>query len=750
QLTNSKKLIIVQNAVFTNTGLTLLGTSILQINSGANMIVNANSSNLEIGSDVNSKIDIQSGANLIKNGANHFNITSLFIFNGILTINSGTINFFSSGTQTFNGNVFNNGTLNIASGGPYNFVNTLSGAGIFKVSGGIVNFNNGSSTTNEIIIENGTFNDNIGLNLNNVTVKGGVLSGPGSPVINGILNWSAGTISGSGTLTVITANFSNTLFLTTKTFKLTGVGVNLNNNSFILFLSSANFVIEQGASYTSNNSTSTSEEIRDNSITSLIINKGVITKSGSGTFTLSAPLNQETTGETDIYQGILTLNKDGGIYGAISNSATLNIQITGGLNFLGPGFNNSGTITSNALKFGASTLQELENNGTMAQLIVNNSLLSINGRQTITNAITINSGCTISEGVLDIGSLPLTGMGPSNYIKTLGAGSLRRIVPISGTNTQFPMGYGNSYNPVIIKLTSGSANQLFGVGISNELGGSDFGDEHVNRQWYIDNLSFGTITATLTLQWNAADEDPAFDRSNCFIIRREDFWETMQTNGPASTVSPGVYTRTAAELTQFSYWSIGSPGFLPVELVSFTGRTDDSKNILNWKTASEKNTSLFIVERSEDGYSNWSEVAHIKAFGNSNTEKLYSVFDENPFNESYYRLKILDFGGKYSYSKIIQIKRNNEFDSYIEKLWPNPFNNNLTLELFNKLESSEAKVQILNFQGELVYEKELESSENKQEINLDLVKLPDGPYIIQLINERIKPIQTKIIKCKSL
>jgi hypothetical protein len=90
----------------------------------------------------------------------------------------------------------------------------------------------------------------------------------------------------------------------------------------------------------------------------------------------------------------------------------------------------------------------------------------------------------------------------------------------------------------------------------------------------------------------------------------------------------------------------------PVELLSYSGRVKSANTAsLMWVTASEKNSSYFSIEKSDDA-TNFSEIGTVRAQGNS-TNIVNYTFDDNHFNGSaYYRLKIVDLDGTYEYSDI--------------------------------------------------------------------------------------------------
>jgi hypothetical protein len=97
-----------------------------------------------------------------------------------------------------------------------------------------------------------------------------------------------------------------------------------------------------------------------------------------------------------------------------------------------------------------------------------------------------------------------------------------------------------------------------------------------------------------------------------------------------------------------------------------------SENIaVNWSTATEYNTSVYIVEKSADG-SNWSVAATEKAAGQSNFKTNYSFTDNKAFlGTNYYRIKQVDVDGQYTYSNIVMVKMVKV--SAKVTVYPNPF-----------------------------------------------------------------------------
>lgn len=112
----------------------------------------------------------------------------------------------------------------------------------------------------------------------------------------------------------------------------------------------------------------------------------------------------------------------------------------------------------------------------------------------------------------------------------------------------------------------------------------------------------------------------------------------------------------------------GDIGVLPVELLTFTGRSNGDVNELEWATASEDNSSAFIVERSVDG-NVFQDLGSVQAAGNSQQEVGYAFIDEAPpSGVAFYRLRMIDLDGASEQSSVVVVLRGaNEV-----LLYPNP------------------------------------------------------------------------------
>ena len=107
---------------------------------------------------------------------------------------------------------------------------------------------------------------------------------------------------------------------------------------------------------------------------------------------------------------------------------------------------------------------------------------------------------------------------------------------------------------------------------------------------------------------------------------------------------------------------------LPIELLYLEGNKESDYNLISWATATEHNTSHFIVEKSEDGYE-WISIGQTQANQNSTQKILYNLIDENVkplFN--YYRLKQYDIDGMNQTYGPIQINNTEKTISVIRRI----------------------------------------------------------------------------------
>jgi hypothetical protein len=175
---------------------------------------------------------------------------------------------------------------------------------------------------------------------------------------------------------------------------------------------------------------------------------------------------------------------------------------------------------------------------------------------------------------------------------------------------------------------------------------------------------------------------------------------------------------------------IGPGGIIPVKLFAFNANLEQASVLLNWSTASESNNSHFILERAIEK-TGFKQVAQIKGNGTSASINHYAYYDVEGYQAHksgstiYYRLKQVDYDGKFEYSNTITVSPIviKEFEIY-----PNPASQTLTI---NGLEQT---CFLFDITGKKLISIEANGT-------VDIANLKPGIYFIQSGNQTKKFIK---------
>ena len=164
---------------------------------------------------------------------------------------------------------------------------------------------------------------------------------------------------------------------------------------------------------------------------------------------------------------------------------------------------------------------------------------------------------------------------------------------------------------------------------------------------------------------------------------------------------------------------------LPVTWLDFTGEQVKGLVRLDWQTASEQNSSHFEIERSANG-GDYTRIGSMKAAGNSANIRRYEFTDETaPTGLLLYRLRQVDIDGRFSYSKIVQIRITAPLEA---KIGPNPTGGAITLQIPAEWKSN-VEWRLYNTQGHLLEQRTKMASGN---YTIDLSKRSAGTYQLTL------------------
>ncbi len=120
----------------------------------------------------------------------------------------------------------------------------------------------------------------------------------------------------------------------------------------------------------------------------------------------------------------------------------------------------------------------------------------------------------------------------------------------------------------------------------------------------------------------------------------------------------------------------GCGAVVPVELTKFTVQKANTTDAhVEWATANESNTGTYDIERSVDG-KKFAKIGEVKAIGHSHQPLSYDFLDKNlplsTANVFYYRLKINDLDGTYTFTETRSVIFDKAGKSLVADVFPNP------------------------------------------------------------------------------
>ncbi len=225
---------------------------------------------------------------------------------------------------------------------------------------------------------------------------------------------------------------------------------------------------------------------------------------------------------------------------------------------------------------------------------------------------------------------------------------------------------------------------------------------------------------------------PSSTTSNYYVV-----WVTQEGFRFAAK-KPTASTNGVQALSQLEVLNFEPTAALSVDLLTFTGKTNQRGVDLTWTTASEKNNAGFEVERSTDGKT-FETIGFVGGKGTTMAKSTYHLRDESLLvTNTYFRLQQIDTDGSKVSSNVISLEPTAEAGQH--QVYPNPAKNTLTIALDQNVQRSKqtntlADFQIFNTLGQTVLQGALHYESAAQ--NVDISALAQGMYIVQIGTTRI-------------
>lgn len=167
----------------------------------------------------------------------------------------------------------------------------------------------------------------------------------------------------------------------------------------------------------------------------------------------------------------------------------------------------------------------------------------------------------------------------------------------------------------------------------------------------------------------------------------------------------------------------GSGGVLPVSLNSIDGLSDKCSAQVKWSTSNETNLSKFEIEVSKNGV-DFDRAGTVKPTGSNGGNYQFNTTQSS--GKSYYRLKIIDRDGSFSYSKVVPISTS--CSDKIIKVFPNPVKLDQLLNVNISGYDASVKGDLYSSTGQFVKSYVLKNGAN----NLSVENLAQGFYTLRV------------------
>lgn len=186
-----------------------------------------------------------------------------------------------------------------------------------------------------------------------------------------------------------------------------------------------------------------------------------------------------------------------------------------------------------------------------------------------------------------------------------------------------------------------------------------------------------------------------------------------------------------------------SDGVLPLTNLKFKGSLNDDRSVLNWTMSGDENVAYYEVEFSSNG-TVFGTTGKVFGKGNTQSANSYQYTDpEHTFaTVRYYRLKVVQKGGSFTYSGIIRLNAN---DLDIEAV-PNPFDRNINVQV--RLKTAETvRIRLIDFTGRTVYTTTEQMGVGSHSVSINLpTGLIKGIYVLDVKAGNEQIFQKKLIK----
>jgi Secretion system C-terminal sorting domain len=337
--------------------------------------------------------------------------------------------------------------------------------------------------------------------------------------------------------------------------------------------------------------------------------------------------------------------------------------------------------------------------------------------------INIGSSINFTSGLIDLNNYNiilqpaalLTGENENSRITGNSGGYIEITSTLNAPSAINPGNLGAT-----ITSTQNPGSTIIRRGHQSQTNGSGNG-KSILRYYDILPTSNSSLDATLRFQYFDSELNGLTESSLVFYNSPDDIhW----VNQGFTTIDISSNYVEKTHIPSFAKWTLSEVNnALPVHFSLLDVRCNGNTVLINWKTAQEQNSQYYDIERSPDGIG-WEVIGKLPAAGNSTTEKNYLFADNNPVQNSYYRVAQYDVDGKRQYSGIL---KSSCAMAGLLSLWPNPAKNSVYINM-GVAAGTVTVIKVYDCKGALLKMQKADLQPGNNQLRVDISNLPGGVY----------------------
>lgn len=271
----------------------------------------------------------------------------------------------------------------------------------------------------------------------------------------------------------------------------------------------------------------------------------------------------------------------------------------------------------------------------------------------------------------------------------------------------------------------------------------------IDRFWIIDGMNYSTRpNATISFTYDAAEVTGSLVTAGAMVAQRFNSVTEDWTGSYGADDGSKVDDVIIEGPQLFEAWTLSSESsLLPVELTDFNIACDNEGVHIYWETATETNSSHFIIEKSYNGLQ-WTIYTEVQAAGNSSVANRYELTDvDYQFTSTtYYRLKQVDFNGNYRYYSPLSVVCEEGLSNLTDIiLFPNPTYDDINIT-FNSLIEGPAQARLIDQTGKIVDIFDYKLAIGYNEVSVNLTDIQAAMYSLVFITEEGDQYLRRLVK----